>query len=160
MGYRVRMPKPPVLDVVPDRALPTRGEIRVRPRYIECDPMGVVHHASYLPWMEMVRTEMLREGGVTYAQLESMGVFLVVSKLEVRYRQPARYDQELLLRCCVVGGGRARLNHEYELLDIREDGTVGTVLITASTTLACVDSTGRPQPLPEWLRPGAHQEGS
>jgi acyl-CoA thioester hydrolase len=155
LGYYVRMPHPTKTEIEPAGVLPTRSEIRVRPRYVECDPMGVVHHASYLPWLEMARTEMLREGGVTYAQLEATGVFLVVCKLEIRYRQPARYDQELVLRCKVCGGGRARLNHTYELLDVREDGSIGTVLSNASTTLACVDSTGRPQPLPQWLVPAA-----
>lgn len=118
--------------------------------------MGVVHHSSYLPWMEMARTEMLRECGVSYADLEEMGVFLVITRLDVRYLRPARYDQELVLRCEVTGGGRARLNHEYELLEVREDGSVGTVLLTASTTLACVDASGRPTPLPEWLTPTSH----
>ncbi|MHC4977330.1 MAG: acyl-CoA thioesterase [Planctomycetota bacterium] len=150
------MARPPIPECAPKLSIPKRGELRVRPRYVECDPMGVVHHSSYLPWMEMARTEMLRECGVSYADLERMGVFLVITRLDVRYLRPARYDQELLLRCEVVGGGRARLNHGYELLEVREDGTIGTVLLTASTTLACVDGDGRPTPLPGWLTPGSH----
>ena len=68
--------------------IPTRGEMRFRVRYAECDPMNVAHHASYAPWLEMGRTELLRQGKVSYAELEQAGVFLVVTKLELRYRRP------------------------------------------------------------------------
>ena len=72
---------------------PTSGTLQLRVRYVECDPMGVVHHSSYLPWMEMGRTELLRDVGMSYAALETAGVFLVVTKVEVKYRRPLRYDR-------------------------------------------------------------------
>lgn len=138
---------------------PTAGSIRVRVRYCECDPMGVAHHASYVPWFEMGRTELLRETGVTYAQLEGAGVFLVIVKLEVRYRRPVLYDDLLDVRTTVVGGSRVKIEHEYEVVLVeRSQGrmkdagaTVGDVLAVASTTLACVSENGRPGALPEWL---------
>jgi len=144
--------------VRPTRALPVSGEVRLRPRYCECDPMGVAHHASYIPWLEMARTEMLREGGVTYAQLEEIGVLLVVTRLQMRYRLPARYDREIVVRTRVAGGGRARIDHAYEILETRDAGEVGDLLATATTTLACVGRDGRPRALPDWLTPGAHAE--
>jgi acyl-CoA thioester hydrolase len=143
--------------VAPTSALPVQGEIRLRPRYCECDPMGVAHHAAYAPWLEMARTEMLRDGGVTYAQLEAAGVFLVVTKMEIKYRRPAMYDQEIIVRTRVTGGGRARIDHAYDILEVRGDGSIGGVLASATTTLACVDGDGRPRALPDWLTPGAHQ---
>lgn len=144
-------------DIQPSAPLPLEGELRLRPRYCECDPMGVAHHASYIPWLEMARTEMLRAGGVTYAQLEDAGVLLVVTKLEVKYRIPARYDREVVIRTRVAGGGRARIDHAYEVLETRAGGELGDVLATASTTLACVGRDGRPRALPDWLTPGAHK---
>ena len=66
--------------------------IEVRARYPECDPMGVVHHTVYPVWFEMGRTELLRSVGGSYRDLEEAGALLAVTRLEVRYRAPARYD--------------------------------------------------------------------
>lgn len=106
--------------------------------------MGVVHHSVYPVWFEMGRTEMLRSDGGSYRELEAAGVFLVVADLSIRFRRPARYDDELTLRTHLLEGGRARIRHGYEL-------TVGqgSVLATATTTIACVDSEGRLQPIPD-----------
>ena len=111
--------------------------------------MGVAHHASFVPWLEMARTEALRASGNTYAQMEASGVFLVVTRLGVAYRRPARYDDVLRISCAASIAGRARLRHEYavELADPgdgRADRVGDQPLATATTELACVDSTGRP----------------
>ncbi len=73
-------------------------DMTVRVRYAECDPQNVVHHASYPVWLEMARTELLREQGVVYRELEASGVMFVVARLSVRYRRPARYDDTLTVR--------------------------------------------------------------
>ena len=120
--------------------------------------MGVAHHAAYAPWLEMGRTELLRESGVTYAQLEKAGVFLVVTSLEVKYRRPILYDDVVEIRTTVVGSSRVKIRHEYTI-HLLEDGmhghgrsrSVGETLAAASTTLACVGRDGRVQPLPDWL---------
>lgn len=130
--------------------------IDVRVRYCECDPMGVAHHASYIPWLEMGRTELLRASGVSYADLERDGVFLVIVKLDVRYRRPVLYDDVVRIRTGVSGGGRIKIEHEYELTLVERSqkhrpGAAGDVLAAAATTLARVDGAGRPGPLPEWL---------
>ncbi len=118
--------------------------------------MGVAHHASFVPWLEMARTEALRASGNTYAQMEASGVFLVVTKLDVAYRRPAKYDDVLNISCTASIAGRARLRHEYvvELADAgdgRSDRVGDQPLATATTELACVDATGRPCPMPQWL---------
>ncbi|MBL8745915.1 MAG: acyl-CoA thioesterase [Phycisphaerae bacterium] len=136
----------------PSAAIPTEGEIRLRVRYCECDPMGVAHHSACVAWFEMGRTELLRSAGVTYAQMEAAGIFLVITRLEVKYRAPARYDDLLVLATRVTGGSRVRIEHEYELWRDAEDGRGKSALLTTATsTLACVDETGRPRMLPEWL---------
>jgi acyl-CoA thioester hydrolase len=131
----------------PTSPVPTSGTLRLRPRYSECDPMGVVHHAAYVPWLELGRTELLRAAGVTYAQLEAAGVFLVIIGLEVKYRRPARYDEELDVRTTVTRATRVKIEHAYEIVRVAD----GEVLVTANTTLACVDGEGRVRVLPEWL---------
>ncbi|MCA9283496.1 MAG: acyl-CoA thioesterase, partial [Phycisphaerales bacterium] len=135
----------------PPKAIPFQGRTSIRVRYCECDPMGVAHHASYVPWFEIGRTELLRAADISYAELEESGIFLVITRLEVKYRQPARYDNQLTVITTVTRGGRARIDHDYELW-LDEPGRERThLLATASTTLACVGSDGRPRPLPEWL---------
>jgi acyl-CoA thioester hydrolase len=123
--------------------------------------MGVAHHASFVPWLEMGRTELLRASGVTYAQLEAAGVFLVITKLDLRFRRPARYDDLLQVRTSFTGGSGVKLRHEYEvaLLD-PGDGKrarlddAGGVLVIGSTELACVGRDGKVRPLPDWLIEG------
>lgn len=138
--------------------------MRVRVRYCECDPMGVAHHASYAPWLEMGRTELLREQGQSYKALEAAGVFLVITKLEIRYRRPVLYDDVVEIRTRVAGGSRIKIRHEYEVALAERDGgapdpadprtpTDGVCAIGA-TELACVNGAGRPGPLPEWLVAG------
>lgn len=144
---------------VPVRPPAASGAIRVRVRYCECDPMGVAHHASYVPWLEMGRTELLRDTGVSYAQIERAGVYLVIVKLECSFRRPARYDELLEVRTRVVGGSRVKIRHEYEIFRVEQrsadgdDARVGELLMTGSTLLASVDHSGRPTPMPDWLAP-------
>jgi acyl-CoA thioester hydrolase len=158
----------------PTPSSPARaGTMTLRVRYHECDPMGVAHHASYAPWLEMGRTELLRTSGLSYAHLEQQGVFLVIAKLEIRYKRPIRYDDVVEVRTRVVGGGelgasRVKIEHEYELWIAQPGGhTLGHILKTSSTpeasfepllaasartTLACVQPTGELRALPDWLQ--------
>src|SRR5436305_11643952 len=121
------------------------GEIPIRVRYAETDRMGLLHHANYLVYFEQGRTELLRSLGYSYKDLEDQGYLLVLTKCEVRYRSPARYDDLLTLRTTVVRTTAVRIDHRYELL--RD----GTLLAEGATTLACVDRDGRVQELPPVL---------
>ncbi|MEZ6163969.1 MAG: hotdog domain-containing protein [Phycisphaerales bacterium] len=122
----------------------------VRPRW------GVAHHSSYLPWMEMGRTELLRAVGESYAALEAAGVFLVVTKLEVKYRRPIRYDDVIELWTSVAGATKVKLMHSYELVLVERGGKVPDHAVDASvpldgvcavgsTEIACVGGDGRPR---------------
>jgi acyl-CoA thioester hydrolase len=124
----------------------TSGEISIRVRYAETDRMGLLHHANYLVYFEQGRTELLRSMGLSYKDLEDQGYLLVLTKLEVRYRWPARYDDLLTLKTIVVRTTSVRIDHRYEL------SCEGRLLAEATSTLACIDREGRPQALPEFLR--------
>ena len=124
---------------------PSSCTIQIRVRYAECDPMGVLHHAKHPEYLEMGRTELLRQSGLNYRDMEAAGAFLVVARLELRYRSPARYDDLLTLRTTLRRMTRTRIEHDYE---ITRDGRL---VCQASTTLACVDRQGRVQPLPDEL---------
>jgi acyl-CoA thioester hydrolase len=122
------------------------GEITIRVRYAETDRMGLLHHANYLVYFEQGRTELLRSLGYSYKDLEDQGYLLVLTKVEVRYRSPARYDDLLTLRTTVERATSVRIDHRYELL--RD----GVLVAEGSTTLACVDREGKLQALPDFLR--------
>lgn len=126
--------------------------VSVRVRYCECDPMGVAHHASYVPWMEIGRTEMLRATGRTYASMEEMGLLLVVVKMDVRYRRPVKYDDVVEIRTTRCGGGRVKIEHEYEIAVVERGGeSCEIVAAVAKTTLGCVGRDGKPRVLPDEL---------
>ena len=121
-------------------------EISIRVRYAETDRMGLLHHANYLVYFEQGRTELLRSCGLTYKELEDQGFLLVLTKIEVRYRSPARYDDLLTLKTRVMRTTAVRIDHAYEVF--RES----TLLAEGGSTLACVDREGKLQELPPFLR--------
>jgi len=121
--------------------------VSVRVRYPECDPMGVAHHATYPVWLEIARTELLRRQGEAYRTLEESGVFFVVARLSLRYRRPARYDDELDITVTCRPSAGVKLEHCYA---VRRGGEL---LATAETTLACVDGGGKLRPVPSALLP-------
>jgi acyl-CoA thioester hydrolase len=121
------------------------GECQIRVRYAETDRMGLLHHANYLVYFEQGRTELLREMGYTYKDLEDKGFLLVLTKIEVRYKSPAYYDDLLTLLTTVVKTTSVRIDHRYEVR--REQ----TLLAEGTSTLACVDRQGQVQRLPEFL---------
>jgi len=72
-----------------------RSVSRVRVRYAETDQMAVVYYANYFVWFEVGRTDLLRQSGWSYRELEAEGIGLPVIEAHCEYRQPARYDDEL-----------------------------------------------------------------
>ncbi|HOW71147.1 MAG TPA: thioesterase family protein [Phycisphaerae bacterium] len=126
-------------------------EIPIRVRYAECDPMGFVHHSKYFEYFEMARTELLRSTGIRYRDLEDKGILFVVAKVECRFRRPARYDDDLLMKVQISRMGRARIDHRYELY--RD----GLLLCEATSVLACVDRQGQVIPIPPEIA-GQHQD--
>lgn len=125
--------------------MPVEHEIEIRVRYSETDAMGWVHHSRYLNYFEMGRTELFRADGGNYRRMEELGLFFVVASLSVRYRQPARYDDVLVLRTRITRFGPVKLEHSYQLLRDEQ------VLCEATSVLACVDASGNVQPIPDDL---------
>jgi len=121
--------------------------IHIRVRYPEVDGMGFLHHSRYLQYFEMGRVELLRAAGHSYAELEKQGVFFVVTKAEISYKAPARYDEELTLITRIVRQTHVRYDHAYEL----KRGDV--LLAEGKTTIACVDREGQVRQIPESLAP-------
>lgn len=131
----------------PSRPRPTQTVVPIRVRYCECDPMRVAHHASYPVWMEIARTELLREQGACYRDCEERGVFFVVARIGLRYRKPAKYDDTIEVHVTGLPTAGVKVEHRYQ---IRRDGEL---LATAETTLVCVDARSKAVPVPEGLLP-------
>ena len=80
------------------------AEARVRVRYAETDQMGVVYHANYLVWFEVGRVEFIRQLGMDYKDMEQEDDALIaVAEVTARYKAPARYDDELMVRTSLAG---------------------------------------------------------
>jgi len=94
-------------------------ESRTRVRYKETDQMGIAHHANYIVWFEIGRTDLCRETGIPYAEIESRGYILVVTEVSCRFRTPFRYDDEVLIRTSVAEAGSRALKFAYELFDAK-----------------------------------------
>jgi len=123
-------------------------DVHVRVRYSETDAMGFLHHSRYFALFEVGRTELYRAQGGDYRAMEESGLFLVVAKAECRFRAPARYDDELIIRAKLARVSPAKLEHDYEV--IRN----GQVLATGHTVLGCVDRSGQIQRMPAFLVDG------
>jgi acyl-CoA thioester hydrolase len=117
----------------------------IRVRFAETDAMGVVHHGSYVPWLEEARVALLAHGGHDYAEVHAGGIDLAVVDLAARYRRPVRFGDGVVVHAGVADASRAVIQIAY--LVVAE----GETALTAVTTHACVGSDGRPLRVPEWL---------
>ena len=119
--------------------------VEIRVRYNETDAMGFLHHSNYLCYFEVGRTELFRAQGGSYRRMEELGLYFVVAKIEVRYRRPARYDDQLTLKTEIARVTPAKLEHHYCLMRENE------VLTEADSIIACVNRAGEVQRIPEDL---------
>jgi acyl-CoA thioester hydrolase len=121
-------------------------ELRVR--YAETDQMGVVYHANYLAWCEVGRTEFVRAAGMSYREMEALGVGLAVSDARLRFHGSATYDDRVRVETRLTDVRSRAINFDYTILN----ADTGARLVTASTRLIAVDRQGRPTTLPQAVR--------
>ena len=112
-------------------------EMSYRVPYADTDQMGVVYYANYLEYFERSRTEMLREAGLSYSEMEKMGYFLPVSEAYCKYSGSARYDDLLTFRSVIEEISRVKVKIRSEVL--RD----GKLLVAGFVTLGCVDANFR-----------------
>lgn len=123
-------------------------EIEVRVRYAETDQMGRAHHAHHLVWCEAARTAWLRARGLAYDELEERDVLLPVSRVEVDYRRPARYDETVCVKAWPEVVRSRSVTFRYAL----RRNSSGELLAEAETELVCVDPEERIRRMPDDLR--------
>jgi acyl-CoA thioester hydrolase len=92
------------------------NETRVRVRYAETDQMGVAYHSNFLIWFEVGRVELLRQIGFSYRDMErDDGCYIAVVDARCRYKAPARYDDELLVRTFLTNVRGSLIHFRYEV---------------------------------------------
>ncbi len=119
-------------------------EVSARVRYGETDRMGVVWHGNFIGYFETGRTEFMRAAGLSYAELERRGVYLVVVDARARYHANVGYDSEIRIRTTVEELGRATVTFAYRVED-----AAGRLLCDGSTRLAAVTPSFKPVRLPD-----------
>jgi acyl-CoA thioester hydrolase len=118
----------------------------IRVIYGDTDQMGVVYYANYLRYFEAGRNEYLRAIGVSYRDVErEMGITLPVVEAHVDYKQPARYDDLLVVETTLARVGRASARFDYRVV------CAATVVATGRTVHACLDRAGKIHKLPHSL---------
>ena len=121
---------------------------RVRVRYAETDQMGVVYYANYLVWFEIGRTDLLRQNGWSYREMEVDGYSLPVIDAQCAYKASAKYDDEIEVRTSGGMVSPVRVKFSYEVVRAADR----TLLATGSTVHATLDRDGKPCRLPERVR--------
>jgi acyl-CoA thioester hydrolase len=122
------------------------SETRLRVRYAETDQAGVVYHSNYLIWFEVGRVELCRDYGFNYRDMETEAdAYLPVIEASVRYRAPARYDDEVVVRTRVVELRSRLIGFTYEVLRASD----GTLLAEGETRHVVMNREGRAKALPE-----------
>ncbi|MFC5558577.1 acyl-CoA thioesterase [Ureibacillus thermophilus] len=119
------------------------SEKQVEIRYAETDQMGVVYHTNYVVWMELGRTQLVRDLGYDYAKLEEMGIVSPVIELNVQYKKAMRYGQVATVRTWVEQHDKLRTIYGYEIL--HEDGSVAATGTTVN--ILVTKENFRPVPL-------------
>lgn len=133
--------------------MPQTCTTEFRVRYAETDQMGVVYHANYLVWCEIGRTDFIRQTGVTYAELERQGVLLAVADASVRFHAAARYDDMVRVVTTLAAVRSRMIVFDYEV----QLAATGQRLVTARTSLVCLDGNSRPSALPPAVRQSLEQ---
>jgi len=119
----------------------SRSQVTVR--YAETDMMGIVYHANYLPWFEIGRTNLLKEQGFSYRELEASGYRLPILEISAKYRRPALYDDTITIISTIKEKPSLRINISYEVFRGEE------LLMTGRSQNAFVDRQGMPTRPPE-----------
>lgn len=110
----------------------------IRVRYGEVDRMGYLHHGNYPLYFEVGRTELIRQFGLSYREMEDRGILLPVRNISIRYHNPALYDDEVIIHTSIQKRPSTRLEFEYQMLD-----SAGILLAEAETTLVFVSAESR-----------------
>jgi acyl-CoA thioester hydrolase len=116
--------------------------------------MGIVHHSNYIFYYEVARTELMRQMGTSYREMEERGAVLVVRDVHSHFIAPALYDEILNVRVSIREQPTVKVIFDFEIFSER-----GELIHTGEVVLACVDkATRRPKRVPDWFVALLHTE--
>jgi acyl-CoA thioester hydrolase len=122
-------------------------ETLIRVRYGETDRMGYMYYGHYPEYFEVSRTDMIRSLGLSYREIEDLGIIMPVRSLRVDYKNPAHYDEVLTVKSCLTKLPEIKLDIDYEIVNADKK-----LICTGNTILAFVNvKTRRPQRAPEFF---------
>ena len=122
------------------------NEARLRVHYAETDKMGVVYHSNFIVWFEIGRVELLRQLGFNYRDMEiEDDCHIAVVDVRCRYKLPARYDDEIVVRTSLKNVRESLLHFSYQVARAGDDA----LLAEGETTHIAVNSRFEKMPLPE-----------
>jgi acyl-CoA thioester hydrolase len=131
------------------RTVPGTFVEKLRVRYGECDPQGIVFNANYLLYFDVVFTELWRAAVGPWQEMVERGLDAVVAEANLVFRAPARYDDELLLSAQVARIGTSAVTTQIDVLREQE------LLVSGTLRHVCVATdTWRKTELPDWIREG------
>src|SRR4030095_4434162 len=118
---------------------------QVRVRYAETDQMGVAYYANYFVWFEVGRSQYCNDRGFSYRDMErETGLFLIVAEASCRYKNPAKYEDELIIRTRVTESTRRTLRFSYEI-----ERSNGDQIAIGETLHVLINGEGRPSSFPQ-----------
>jgi acyl-CoA thioester hydrolase len=120
-------------------------DVPLRVRYADTDMMGIVYYGTYPVYLEVARSEFMREKGFSYRSVEEMGYRLVVASMEIKYYNPAVYDDLLTIRTSVSDIQSRGLTFNYEIMK------EGTTVVKGKTRHICVNADRKPTRIPALL---------
>ncbi len=118
------------------------SETKIRVRYSETDQMSVVYHGNYFQYFEVARVEAIRALGLSYSDIEKMGVIMPVVEVQARYLRPARYDDLLTIKTSLKElPVHHKIEFHHEVLNERNEllttGRVILYFMEAATMKRC-----------------------
>lgn len=122
------------------------SEVTIRVRYAETDQMGVVYHSNHFVWFEVGRVEFFRQLGFSYKDMEQQdGCHIAVVDARCRYKAPARYDDEVVVRTQLKNVRESMVHFSYELVRASDE----LLLAEGETMHVVIDREMKKTPIPE-----------
>jgi len=117
-----------------------QAETKLIARYSETDQMGIIHHSNYAVWFEAGRTDFLKKAGIPNKEIEEQGVLLPLYEMNCKFKSPARYEDEIIVKTKLEYIGKVRIVFSYQVLNAKD----GSVLTTGETKHAWTNKSLKP----------------
>ena len=117
-----------------------QAETKLTARYSETDQMGIIHHSNYAVWFEAGRTDFLKKAGIPNKEIKEQGVLLPLYEMNCKFKSPARYEDEIIVKTKLEHIGKVRIVFSYQVLNAKD----GSVLTTGETKHAWTNKSLKP----------------